>query len=308
LTDSETRDRIDAEAAGWAARNALADTTDTADEAFEAWMTADRRRAGAYLRAQASYYALEDAALASPIPTASNDDEPAVQSPSRALPRRALGIGLALTASVAALVFALPVLRGPAAQDAHTLSLADGSHVALGKDGAISAAMDGPTRNILLQRGEATFHVAKDRAHPFIVRSGRVFAEATGTIYSVRRVGESGGAVRVSEGSVLVWAEGGRDAAVMLRAGDALTLDPAESRKVPAAQSFWFEETSIGEAARRFNRVNATRILVADPAIGKVAIVGRFSSDRPDQFAKAAAALTGARVTRREGTLVIEKK
>lgn len=310
MTDAETRERMDATAAEWAARNALAEMTDAERAELETWLAQDRLHAGAYLRAQAAYFAMEDAALASPVPTASNDDEPGSAASRPRLPRRAFAIGLAVAASAAALVFALPVLQSPPATSVQAMQLADGSSADLGSDGAIASAFDGRFRHITLQRGEATFHVAKDRSRPFIVRSGRVYAEATGTVYSVRRVGENGGAVRVTEGTVRVWAEGARDKAVMLHAGNALTLDPAVTPKASPrpAQSFWFDDTSIGEAAARFNRVNSTRIVIADPTIGEMTIVGRFKPDRPAEFARAAAALTGARVSERDGMLVIEKK
>lgn len=313
MTDSGTRERIDEQAARWAARNALAARPDADEAEFEAWLAADRRHRGAYLRAQASYYAMEDAMLAAPVPTPSNDDEPvaaSVASRQARFLRPALAAGVAIAACVTAVV----LIRTPGASVATSpavsvTTLADGSSVALEQGAHIAAAIDGRTRRITLERGAANFHVAKDRSRPFIVRSGQVYAEATGTIYSVRRVGPAGGAVRVSEGSVRVWAAGARDKAVMLHPGQALTLEPAAAKPAAApAQSFWFEDVSIDSAAARFNRVNTTRIVIADRAIGQVTIMGRFKSDSPAEFARAAAAITGARVTERGGALVIEKK
>lgn len=318
MTDIETRERIDEQAAHWAARTGLGEMT-TADAVnLETWLAADPRHRGAYLRAQASYYALEAAALADPIPTASNDDEPSA-APHASRRWWGMGAAVAAAACVVAIVVGTPGIGGlrmPAASSTQTLALADGSSVTLGKDGAIASAMAGRVRNITLSSGSATFHVAKDKHRPFVVRSGKVYAEATGTIYSVRRVGAAGGAVEVTEGSVRVWAEGARDKAVMLHVGGTLTLDPtqlASPGPVPLSPgqesaSFWFENISISEAAERFNRVNGTRIVIADPAIGSVTIMGGFRSDRPQEFARAAAAITGARVVERERTLVIEKK
>jgi transmembrane sensor len=312
LTESETRERIDAQAAQWAARHALGEKTDADEAKFQAWLGTDRQHQGAYLRAQASYYAMEDAVLASPVPVASNDDERAPSSASarwRTFFRPALAAGL----SVAACVTAAVLIRAPEASDAAERSahetLADGSSVVFGPDGAVTAAIDGASRRITLERGSATFHVAKDRSRPFVVQSGQVYAEATGTVYSVQRVGRVGGAIRVSEGSVRVWAEGAREKAVMLQAGQALTLDPAAAQPTATArQDLWFDNVSIADAAARFNSVNAIQIVVADPAIGRVTIMGGFKPDRPAEFARAAAAITGAQVIARDGTLVIEKK
>lgn len=308
MTESETRARVDDEAARWAARHALADWTDADRNEFEAWLAADRRHQGAYLRAQASYYALQDAVLAHPIPVPSNDDEPARTPLERRSPKRALAAAVAIAACLTAAI--LLQTPGSNLSQTHRLreTLADGSSVELHENGAVSAVIDGKTRQIRLERGSATFHVAKDRARPFIVRSGQVYAQATGTVYSVRRVGSAGGAVQVSEGSVKVWVQGTRDKAVMLHAGQALTLDPANARlRTPAHEDFWFDNISIAEASARFNEVNTTQIIIADQRIGRVTIMGGFKPDRPAEFARAAAAITGARVTERAGRLVIEK-
>ncbi|MFC0205756.1 FecR family protein [Novosphingobium soli] len=312
MTGTETRARIDEQAARWAARRALADDSQAQDADFEAWLAADRRHQGAYLRAQAAYLALQDAAVANPVPVASNDDDVATAPFARRwarLSKPAWAAGLAVAAClVAAVLIRGPGLPGTPAETGRE-QLADGSSVVLGADSRISAAIDGAARRITLEQGTATFHVAKDRTRPFIVRSGKVYAEATGTVYSVRRVGSAGAAVRVSEGTVRVWAEAAPGEAVLLHAGQALTLDPAKPVAAAAGASpFWFDNISIDEAAARFNRVNATRIVVADRAIGRVTIVGGFRPDRPAEFARAAAALTGAQVTEREGTLVIGKK
>jgi transmembrane sensor len=309
LTQSETKARIDEEAARWAARHVLADWTDAEEAEFQAWLAADRRHQGAYLRAEASYHALEDAVLASPAPVPSNDDEP-IAAPAAGWWTKRARPALAAGLAIAACVTAVALIRTPGStvlemHGAHE-RLADGSSVVFGKGGAISASIDGKTRRITLDRGSATFHVAKDRSRPFIVRSGQVYAEATGTVYSVRRVGSAGGAVRVSEGSVKVWEQGARDKAVMLHAGQALTLDPVTAR-TQAENDFWFDNVSIAEASARFNKVNTTQIAIADQAIGRVTIMGGFKPDRPAEFARAAAAITGARVTEREGTLVIGK-
>lgn len=309
MTDPETREIIDAQAAQWAARHALAALTEAEQAELDGWLAQDRRHAGAYLRAQASYYAIEDAARKSPMPTASNDDETGELAPPARIPRRAAAIGLAMAAGLAALYFALPPLERPSSSAARISQLADGSSVELGEDAAIRSAFGSHSRRITLERGEAIFHVAKDPSRPFIVQSGQVYAEATGTVYSVRRVGENGGAVGVTEGTVRVWSEGARSQAVLLHAGHTLTLGPWAASPAPVpSQSFWFEDTSIGEAATRFNTVNTTQIVIADPAVGRMTIMGRFKPDRPAEFAKAAAALAGARVVERKGMLVIEKK
>lgn len=322
MTGAETRERIDREAAEWAARDAFGDMTEDDRAALEVWLAADRLHHGAYLRARAICHVIEDETLAAAAPRASNDDEVETRlSASRAFTRRLAGGG-ALAAGIAGLAFfAAPALwpsRAPDGQGGRTLHLADGSDVTLGPGGDVSANIGAHERRIELRKGSATFHVAKDASRPFIVRSGGVFAQATGTIYTVSRWRSSGGDVRVSEGTVRVWAENAEGKAVLLHAGQSLRLDPARLSSsvggagknplgVAADGKFWFDDVAIAEAAARFNKVNTVRIEIAEPALGAMTIVGGFAADQPEQFARAAAALAGARLTRREGILVIEK-
>ena len=318
MASSVPADVIDAQAARWAARALYGEMP----AEFDAWLAADRRHRGAYLRARASLYAIEDAVAASagvappapapaPVPAGNDDEAPA--RPRWRISRHLL-VGGALAASLAALVgLGLPTIRSlQLAREAsdRRLTLADGSVATLGDDARIAYALRDGVRSVALIQGEAVFHVAKDRAHPFVVRSGDVYAQATGTVYSVRRVGGTGGAVRVSEGSVLVWARDERDQAVLLHAGDAVTLEPGPRQPAPPALArpapppspppalaqIALDNVTIETAARRFNRINRTRIEIADPAVGQMRIVGLFRADDPEQFARAAAAVAGAEV------------
>jgi transmembrane sensor len=178
-------------------------------------------------------------------------------------------------------------------------------------------------RKVMLLQGEATFHVAKDRQHPFVVQSGDVYAQATGTVYSVRRAGAAGGAVRVDEGSVLVWVRDERDQAVLLHAGDAVTLEPGIGRPdrveagrqessppppPPELAQISLDNVTIEAAARRFNRINRAQIIIADPAVGQVRIVGLFHANDPERFAEAAAAVAGADAEVQEDRIEIKMK
>ncbi len=321
--DPESTGALDEQAARWAARSAHGEMTTQRHAEFEAWLAADRQHRGAYLRARAGLYALEEAVVerhAQQTPVNDNPPAPAgwsSRTASRWLPRLAIG-GAAIAASVAGLwmigVPVLPAIHQDGSPTRQELALADGSVVTLGSGGRISVAMENGVRRITLENGEATFHVAKDRARPFIVRSGEVFAQATGTIYTVRRMGSLGGAVSVAEGSVLVWARQARDQAVLLHPGGSLSLDLDARSQTPGAANiaikparFSFDNVSIASAAARFNKVNSTKIVLGDPALGRTSIVGLFKADDPEQFARAAATITGARVSHRQGEIVIEK-
>lgn len=323
----DSTNEIEDWAVRWSARVAHGEMTAARSEELEAWLAADQRHRGAYLRAQAALLHLEQAVIEGPrLRAAGNDNPPEAagwsDAPQRARwPRRAIGGG-AIAAGVAGLlILGLPAWRpaAPGAASPTEIALADGSVVVLGKGGRISQMIGARRREITLQRGEATFRVAHDASRPFIVRSGLVSAQATGTVYSVRRLGANGGTVRVSEGSVLVWAQGARNAAVSVRAGGSLSLDPDGHQTAPRVAAprpqpspdgradFSFDDVPIATAAARFNRANSTKIVIRDETLAATPIVGLFKPDDPERFAEAAAALTGGRVVRREGTIVIEK-
>jgi len=192
------------------------------------------------------------------------------------------------------------------------MKLRDGSVVTLTEGAQIDFALSDRDRKITLLSGAATFKVAKDPRRPFVVRSGDVYAQATGTEYSVRRLGDTGGAVHVDEGSVLVWARDDREQAVLLHAGGELTLDPgpgnvAPPLPAPAIAQISLDNVTIASAVARFNKVNRTRIVIEDAGIGAIRIVGLFSAHDPDQFAQAAAIVAGARVIHRQDEIVLTK-
>ncbi|GFE80081.1 hypothetical protein GCM10011487_20810 [Steroidobacter agaridevorans] len=195
------------------------------------------------------------------------------------------------------------------------MNLRDGSVVTLLADARIDVALSDHDRRITLHGGEATFKVAKDTSRPFVVRSGEVYAQATGTEYSVRRHGVAGAAVHVSEGSVLVWARDDREQAVLLHAGGELTLDPGPEANeqthalpAPAVAQISLDDVSIASAVARFNSLNETKIVIDDAEVGEVRIVGLFIAHDPERFAQAAAVVANARVVRRGRDIVLQRQ
>lgn len=115
----------------------------------------------------------------------------------RARRRFALGVAAgALVAIGATLSFF--ALRG-APDDAHlekyftsigeqrTIELADGSVITLNTGGQLVVDYGAQARRVLLERGEAYFEVAEDRARPFTVDLGLRSVTAVGTAFNVRK-------------------------------------------------------------------------------------------------------------------------
>lgn len=282
--------------------------TDQCRAEMEAWLQANRLHRGALLRAQAALHRIETAVLRGPSVLASGNDSDYGQV-RPALRRHQFAAG-AIAACLLAVTLIVPAqFWSPSLDQAATrdhLNLADGSLVTLGAGAKVTVQMSNHARTVTLESNQAVFNVAKDEERPFVVRSGEVFAQAVGTIYSVTRVGSRGALVSVSEGSVLVWADGQASRRVVLNAGDQITLDPDAA--MPLAQDpgeISLDNESIQVAAERFNHINDIKIEIRDPAIAEVKIVGLFKADDPAQFASAAATVAGARIAHEGDRIII---
>ena len=341
MASADPINAIDEQAAVWAVEAAHGEMTAQSRANLEAWLSADTRHRGAYIRARAWLRAAEDAVIATHrAPTASvataslrasdNDNNGITPGAWHRLASRwsgrAVAGGAAVAMSLALLVAVgvpVPGLVTPTETiaSAKVVTLKDGSVATLGRDAQIQVSLSEGIRKITLLSGEATFEVAKDKSRPFVVRSGDVYAQATGTVYSVRRIGLTGGGVRVSEGSVLVWPRDERDQAVLLHAGGTVTLDPGPmattteasrsgSRRLPPPElaQISLDNIPVRSAVARFNRVNSTKIILADPAIGDIEIIGLYRANDPEHFAEAVAAISGAHIERSGSTIVIKMK
>jgi transmembrane sensor len=94
-----------------------------------------------------------------------------------------------------------------------------------------------------------------------------------------------------------------------------LTLEPGpEAREQTAAlpssavAQISLDDVPIASAVARFNSLNETRIVIDDPEIGEIKIIGLFSAHEPEQFAQAAAVVADARVVRRGRDIVLQPK
>ncbi len=310
--------------------------------ALEVWLAADVRHRGAFVRARAWLRATEDAVMkagSTPASLARMSGNDNATGPCEAAldPQRAgrtgwagkIGAGAAALAAcvVAAIVAGVPVLpsfwQPDRAVTERVVHFKDGSTATLGDGARIEVALSDNIRRVTLLSGKATFTVAKDRARPFVVRSGDVYAEATGTVYAVSRAGPTGGTVKVEEGSVLVWARDVRDQAVLLQAGGSITLDPgprslpsstmsaaAPTPRLPPPElaQISLDNVSVEAAIVRFNRVNSTKIVLASPELGSIRIIGLYRANDPERFAQAVAAISNAHVEHGRGVIVIKMK
>ncbi len=194
-----------------------------------------------------------------------------------------------------------------------TVKLSDGSVVTLDTDTRLRARRTSSQRLLYLDRGQAFFKVAHDRAHPFIVAVGGKTVTATGTAFSVRLDAR---AVQVTlvEGSVRVAQAG---AAPLTKPGDYVqsTEMKAGSRLVAAQDRHWsltkintvkavswmegqliFENRPMSEVAAEMNRYSDKKIVIDDPAVASEPITGAFAAGDVAAFVSAVRAYRLAEV------------
>jgi transmembrane sensor len=240
--------------------------------------------------------------------------------------RRVLWGGAAVAASFAAFIAGIGLWSKPVEQietavgEIRRVPLKDGSMAAVNTSTKLAIDMRPEIRQIALDRGEAWFQVAHDRARPFVVEVGNVRVRAVGTAFSVRRT-DAGADVQVTEGVVEVWSVADQVNKRRVSAG-ARTFVSGMAGPQPAVEAStdidrnlaWrsgqliFDGDTLGAAAAEFNRYNAVQVRIADPSLADERFVGRFRTNEPDAFARAAAAILGARAHVGDDEIVLSRK
>ena len=311
MTGRETADEINALAAAWVVRMDRDDDPATA-EALSDWLAGDRRRRGAYLRAQAMWRGVD----------ASRPTEVEPEPLRRTSRRYLLGGGLATAAAGVAAVLWLgggagaTFETGVGQQKRETL--ADGSVILLNTASQSRIDLQRARRLVDLKRGEALFSVAHDKARPFIVSAGSIRVEAVGTAFAVRRR-EGGVEVIVTQGRVRAWSERSPGRFISIDAGHRTYLSDATGVADAVLRSDGIDEAlawkrgmialdgmTLVEAAAEFNRYNRRQVAV-DERFAEKRLVGWFDARDVDGFAKAAATIVGGHVEQDEGSIRITK-
>ncbi len=296
---------IDARAIEWVTQIDKGEMPASRRAELDAWLEADSRHRGAFLRAQAAWKVLDRLNI---LPHEDLDVPPSRQV---RLSRRGalIGGGAAIVGAAAA----VGIFRNGQDQirtaigEIRRVPLDDGSVAAINTDSELNVAFKPDLREITLAKGEAWFDVAKDRRRPFVVAAGDVRVRAVGTAFSVRRR-DSGADVLVTEGVVETWMVGAEGRGKRIAAGAKIFVsDLAGPSKLVVGHSgidrtlAWrsgeiaLNGETLGDAATEFNRYNTRRVTV-DPSFLERRLVGWFHTNDPETFARAAAATLGANV------------
>jgi transmembrane sensor len=199
-----------------------------------------------------------------------------------------------------------------------SVTLADGSQVQLNAQSALGATVNTVERQLWLNDGEALFHVAKDRLHPFRVQTPQATIEAKGTQFNVEMIGDAT-VISLLEGQVLVRAHDW--APILLNPGEQISIASSDSTPPKPhtanmkAVVAWtehrlvFEDAPLSDVLIEFNRYSAQRFIIKDASAGSVRITASFDTGSVQAFAESLAAADTLRVTHEaSGAYLIERK
>lgn len=193
------------------------------------------------------------------------------------------------------------LMRGPAMPDQHyvtrigeqrTLTLVDGSTLALDTNSRVAVSFTRDTRRIELEHGRLQVQVAHDAARPLVVHAGSGTVRALGTVFQVGRVTDEV-VVGLLEGKVEVsTGEGDAKRTRNLLPGQRIAYGPdgaisapepldAEVARAWVNGELVFKDRRLRDLLEDFNRYSTTRFVLADPELGELRMSGIFRADDP---------------------------
>lgn len=304
--------RVRKEAALWAARRPDADARLAAE--FDAWKSADAVHAEAF---EQVWRTSQDPALTEAMRLS--------EQRRRTYRRRAgplTGLVGGLVAAGVALFFAWPALElmtiAPTAFETapgqhRKVTLADGSQVMLDGATRLEARLSGHRRQVELVRGEAFFDVAHDPSRPFTVKADAGSARVLGTAFDLERI-DGRLELSVHRGRVRLAPTGLIHRSAELTVGQRAFAKEgrlsAVKRFDPAAddwRSGWLETdgVTLDRLVERLNRGSTLRITIADPALGRQRVAGRFRLAEPRALIENLALMHGFEVRQTSEGLIL---
>lgn len=270
-------------------------------EALEQWLASDPHHAVLFDRAASKVHEAAAAIAAMPVRERFTLIQGDLADPIEELPRPARrGWAMAaLAAGVAGLAFGATWLLQPPgaapeqivgtrAGEVRTLALGDASSVTLRGDSEVRFLPANP-RAVRLTRGQASFQVRHDAAHPFTVTAGDIEVTDLGTRFDVDR-GADATTVAVTEGSVAIRAAGRQ---VELQAGQRSVIPngaaPGSPSNLTAGQgserqggALSYEDVTVARVIADVSRRTGMRIRLA-PGLAGRHFAGSINLDGPPE-------------------------
>jgi len=183
------------------------------------------------------------------------------------------------------------------------LILPDGSRLVLNTDSSVTVTFQRASRVTTINHGQVFIDVAADRSRPFKVVSRDAVLTDIGTKFDVY-VRPRDTVLTVLDGRVAVAPPGSAQESNASITGNSSTPITAGQRATmnkdghviridavkPQAATSWqqrrleFDDMSLGEISREFNRYNSTQIDITDARVANVHFSGTFATTDPNSF------------------------
>jgi transmembrane sensor len=302
-------------AAGWFARVQAGALTEAERRDFEHWHNQSQDNALAYAQCEVAW---ELGAALEP------EQSPAAIKPrQRGVNWRAWG---ALAASVmlcAAVLLNIgtesPQLYQTKIGEQRVVHLADGSSVMLNTNSALKVAYTRSQRDLILERGEAFFTVAKNPERPFVVDLGDTEVRALGTAFNIEK--QHGNVeVAVTQGVVEVSAQQhfwqraqrarlhpGQGVHLLAAEPDALTPINVDLERVTAwqASKLYFDDERLADALMEYNRYTKRQFVLVDDGLADQKISGVFNVGDDEALTFALKTSLGARILATDNRVLV---
>lgn len=318
MSDSVNAIEIESQAAEWLEKRNHAEWTEADQAQLESWLQKSLANRIAYLR-------LEDAWRFADRLSALKAIRPDVDHSKSKWPKRVGGtLAACLLVAVGVVGIRLntkaPIERTYATDigASKRLTLADGSQIEMNTDTVIRIGRDGDARKVWLDKGEAYFQVKHDRMHPFVVMADGHQLLDVGTKFLVRREQDKL-QVSVLEGEVQFDPKRGSPAPTLLTSGDVLTatrssvsISRAGATEIANALGWrsgviTLDNSTLADAVSEFNRYSRERIVIADPKVAQLRIMGTFQAGNANAFVSVAQDIFKLHVKRDQDEIVISR-
>lgn len=313
-TMTETRDEVEARAADLLQRRRLLRWNSIDQAELDAWLSEATSHRVTFLRLEASVARVERAIELRP-PRLSRS----IVAPRTRVPFLAIAASFAL---IAGLGFAAKqYFQAPPDRTYSTdvggralLNFADHTQIELNTDTVVRYRMTNKERTVWLERGEAWFHVAHNKANPFAVIVGTHRVTDLGTEFVVRRAADRM-EVALLNGRATLSTEGAQTA-TLVPGDDALATMSSVSVMHKTSQEFadelaWrrgmlvFRNARLADAVREFNRYNETKLVIADPSIADKKFSIEIKNDNVEGFLQLAEAVLDIHVDREGNDILL---
>lgn len=286
-------------------------------ERFEHWRTANPEHAAAYQtletlwQSQAFEQALRDLEMGLNLPDAATRATP---QPRKAwfFATAAMLLLMLTSAWMADLPMRLRADQITAVAEIRQLTLADGSHIVLGSNSAISTDINLDHRRIRLLRGEFFVQAFADPSRPLVIDAAQARVTVVGTQFSVALEGEDV-TVAVREGKVRFTDKTGEQS--LLLAGNwqqlkddhlqALNTEGAERQMAWVQGRLSFQDQPLAQVLNTLGRYYPQPILLFNDAAAKHRVSGNYQLDNPVAIVQALNTVTSTQLTRLPGGMLV---